>query len=290
MSENHLKNVIEAALLAADRPLNLDALIGLFDDHERPERKAVREALDTLAQEYEGRGVRLAEVASGYRVQVREEMSEWLSRLWQERPPRYSRALMETLALVAYRQPITRGEIEDIRGVSVSTNIVRTLMERNWVRIVGHRDVPGKPAMYATTREFLDYFGLKSLESLPPLSELTDIDSINVELDLPSPDAPPSGPASLELVAGAATVAGSEEVADEAGAADAPVDAVPGAVADAGEEQVPAAEDTPGRIAEVAPQPHDEHVDSPAAGGEGHEEDDDGTLADSGEEPRHGAG
>jgi segregation and condensation protein B len=130
-------------------------------------------------------------VASGWRIQVREEMSAWLSRLWQDRPARYSRALLETLALIAYRQPITRGEIEDIRGVSVSSNIMRTLMERGWVRIVGHRDVPGRPGMYATTREFLDYFGLKKLEDLPPLAEIRDLDSINVELDLELSDLPP---------------------------------------------------------------------------------------------------
>ena len=271
MSENHLKNVIEAALLAADRPLNLDTLIGLFDDHERPDRKAVREAVEALTQEYEGRGIRLVEVASGFRVQVREEMSEWLSRLWQERPPRYSRALMETLALIAYRQPITRGEIEDIRGVSVSTNIVRTLMERNWVRIVGHRDVPGKPAMYATTREFLDYFGLKSLDNLPPLSELTDIDSINVELDLPSPDAPPTGPVSLELVAASP---------DEGDAGDAEPQRPE-------EPEAVNAEGVPAPESQMQP-PSDEHADEQADRGEGHEEDD-GTITDSGEEPRQGS-
>jgi segregation and condensation protein B len=156
----------------------------LFPDHERPERADLKAAILALEGDYAGRGIRVLEVASGWRIQVRKEMSAWLSRLWQDRPARYSRALLETLALVAYRQPITRGEIEDIRGVSVSSSIMRTLMERGWVRIVGHRDVPGRPGMYATTRQFLDYFGLKKLEDLPPLAEIRDLDSINVELDL----------------------------------------------------------------------------------------------------------
>lgn len=183
MDQDNLKNVVEAALLAAGRPLGLDELQGLFDDADRPDRPALRGALDVLVAEYEGRGIRLLEVASGWRVQIRSEYSDWLSRLWQERPPRYSRALLETLALVAYRQPITRGEIEDIRGVSVISNIVRTLQERGWIRVVGHRDVPGKPEMFGTTKEFLDYFGLKRLDELPTLAEIRDLDSINVELD-----------------------------------------------------------------------------------------------------------
>jgi len=183
MDEQKLKNIVEAALLASGRPLSLDELQGLFDDADRPEKAQLREALDALGAEYEGRGIALLEVASGWRVQVRPAYSDWLSRLWQERPPRYSRALLETLALVAYRQPITRGEIEDIRGVSVSSNIVRTLQERGWIRVVGHRDVPGKPEMFGTTKEFLDYFGLRRLDDLPSLAEIRDLDSINVELD-----------------------------------------------------------------------------------------------------------
>ena len=183
MDEQKLKNIVEAALLAAGRPLSLDDLLGLFDDGERPDKPVLRTALEALAADYEGRSIGLVEVASGWRVQVRREYSDWLSRLWQERPPRYSRALLETLALVAYRQPITRGEIEDIRGVSVSSNIVRTLQERGWIRVVGHRDVPGKPEMFGTTREFLDYFGLKRLDELPTLAAIRDLDSINVELD-----------------------------------------------------------------------------------------------------------
>ncbi|TVS19253.1 MAG: SMC-Scp complex subunit ScpB [Gammaproteobacteria bacterium] len=181
MNKEKIKHIVEASLLAAGRPLSLDALAGVFGI-EAPSRDELLEAIEALRADYESRGIMLAEVASGYRVQVRSNMADWISRLWEERPPRYSRALMETLALIAYRQPITRAEIEEIRGVSVSTNIVRTLGERNWVRVVGHRDVPGKPAMYGTTREFLDYFGLKRLDELPPLSELRDIDQVNPEL------------------------------------------------------------------------------------------------------------
>lgn len=184
MDAEKLKNIVEAVLLAAGRPMQIEQLLALFPDHERPERTEIRAALEALQGDYQQRGIRLHEVASGWRIQVREEMSPWLSRLWQDRPARYSRALLETLALIAYRQPITRGEIEDIRGVSVSSNIMRTLSERGWIRIVGHRDVPGRPGMYATTREFLDYFGLKRLEDLPTLAEIRDLDSINVELDL----------------------------------------------------------------------------------------------------------
>jgi segregation and condensation protein B len=179
-----LKNIVEAALLAAGRPLTLDELLALFTDEERPERAQVREALDALQADYAERGLELREVASGFRIQIRQNLSPWVSRLWEERPARYSRALLETLALIAYRQPITRGEIEDVRGVTVSTNIMKTLQDRNWIRMVGHRDVPGHPAMYATTREFLDYFSLKSLDELPTLAALKDIDSLNVELDL----------------------------------------------------------------------------------------------------------
>jgi len=187
MEQTQIKNIIEAALMVAGRPLNIDGLLGVFGDGARPERGEIREAVDTLREEYSGRGIEIVEVASGYRIQVSADLSDWLSRLWQERPQRYSRALMETLALIAYRQPITRGEIEDVRGVAVSTNIIRTLLERNWIRIVGHRDVPGRPEMFGTTREFLDYFGLRRLDELPTLTELRDLDSLNVELDLGLP-------------------------------------------------------------------------------------------------------
>jgi segregation and condensation protein B len=189
MNPDQIKQIVEAALLAAGRPLNLDQLLAVFgDEPSQPDRDAVRAALAQLGDDYDGRATELKQVASGWRVQVRPGLSEWVGRLWEERPTRYSRALLETLALVAYRQPITRGEIEDVRGVTVSTSIMKTLLEREWVRIVGHRDVPGRPALYGTTREFLDYFGLKSLDELPTLAELRDIDSLNVELPLDDPN------------------------------------------------------------------------------------------------------
>jgi segregation and condensation protein B len=187
-SEEKLKQIVEAALLAAGRPLSLDQVQALFEEREQPEKKVLREVLTGLKEDYEGRGIEVVEVGSGFRIQVRAGLSPWVSRLWSERPPKYSRALLETLALIAYRQPITRGEIEDIRGVSVSSNIIKTLTEREWVRVVGHRDVPGKPALYATTREFLDYFNLKGLNDLPTLAEIRDLDSINRELELSDPD------------------------------------------------------------------------------------------------------
>ncbi len=174
-------------MFAAGRPMSMNELLRLFSEDERPERKVMKEIIAELEKEYEGRGIELIEVASGYRIQVKHHMGEWLGRLTERRPPRYSRALMETLALIAYRQPITRGDIEDVRGVSVSTNIIRTLLERGWVRIVGHRDVPGRPAMFGTSKEFLDYFNLKSLDELPSLAELKDIESMNEELDFGSP-------------------------------------------------------------------------------------------------------
>ncbi len=187
MTEQQLKNIVEAALLAAGEPLNVERLLTLFEEEQQPEKSAIRAAIESLQADCEGRGVELRELASGYRYQAKSEVSRWVSRLWEERAPRYSRALLETLALVAYRQPITRAEIEDIRGVAVSSSIMKTLLERGWVRIIGHRDVPGRPALYATTKEFLDYFNLKSLDELPTLNELKDIDKINAELDLRLP-------------------------------------------------------------------------------------------------------
>ncbi|MEE4161582.1 MAG: SMC-Scp complex subunit ScpB [Woeseiaceae bacterium] len=185
MDQTEIKYFIEAALLAAGRPLSADQLQDLFDGRSAPDKAEIRNAVVELVEEYEPRGITIGEVASGYRIQVKATMADRLQKLWEERPPRYSRALFETLALVAYRQPITRGEIEDIRGVSVSSNIVRTLMERDWVRVVGHRDVPGRPAMFGTTRTFLDYFGLKKLDDLPPLADLADWESLRVQLNLP---------------------------------------------------------------------------------------------------------
>jgi len=185
MDQTEIKYFIEAAMLAAGRPLSADQLQDLFDGRSAPDKAEIRNAVAELVEEYEPRGITIGEVASGYRIQVKATMADRLQKLWEERPPRYSRALFETLALVAYRQPITRGEIEDIRGVSVSSNIVRTLMERDWVRVVGHRDVPGRPAMFGTTRTFLDYFGLKKLDDLPPLADLADWESLRVQLNLP---------------------------------------------------------------------------------------------------------
>lgn len=181
----YLKNVVEAALLAAGRPLSVAQFVELFDERERPTSEEVRSALRELGDEYGGRGIELKEVASGFRIQIRRTMTDPVSRLFQERPVRYSRALLETLALIAYRQPITRGEIEEIRGVTVNPNIVRTMVERNWVRVVGHREVPGRPELLGTTREFLDYFSLQSLDDLPSLAALRDMDNVGVQLELP---------------------------------------------------------------------------------------------------------
>jgi segregation and condensation protein B len=183
MSEEELKNVVEAALLAAGRPLRIDDIVALFEGSgASPERKDVREALAGLAQDWEGRALELVEVSSGFRLQVRKDFSIWMGRLWAERPPRYSRALMETLALIAYRQPVTRGEIEDVRGVGVSPNIVRTLLEREWIRVIGHREAPGRPALFGTTATFLNDFGLRALDELPPLAEIRDLDKIPGDL------------------------------------------------------------------------------------------------------------
>ncbi len=185
MDENEIKYFLEAALLAAGRPLSIDQLKALFDGRMAPEKTEIRKAIETLNDEYKERGIVVSEVASGFRMQVKASMADRLEKLWEERPPRYSRALFETLALVAYRQPITRGEIEEIRGVSVSSNITRQLLERDWVRVVGHRDVPGRPSMFGTTKGFLDYFGLKKLDDLPPLADLSDWESLRVQLNLP---------------------------------------------------------------------------------------------------------
>jgi segregation and condensation protein B len=179
-----LQRILEAALLAAARPLDLDELLALFPEQERPDRTALRNALADLREQYDSHAMELREVASGYRIQIRSEFTPFVSRLWEERAPRYSRALLETLSIIAYRQPITRADVEDVRGVSLSTSILRTLLDRRWIRAVGHRDVPGRPALYGTTREFLDYFGLKNLDELPPLAELRDVDELGVALEL----------------------------------------------------------------------------------------------------------
>lgn len=181
---DQLRNIVEGLLIAAGKPLSLDDMLAVFEEHERPERQDLRAAIADIADACDGRGYELKEIASGFRFQVRESLASWVSRLWEERPQRYTRALLETLALIAYRQPITRGDIEDIRGVSVSSTIIRTLLDREWIRVVGHRDVPGRPAMFATTRQFLDYFNLKSLQDLPPLSEIRDLDQLDRQLSL----------------------------------------------------------------------------------------------------------
>ncbi|TAK56550.1 MAG: SMC-Scp complex subunit ScpB [Gammaproteobacteria bacterium] len=183
MEQMQLRKVIEAALLAWGESLSVSQLREMFDENERPEEAEVRAALAALAEDCAGRAVELVEVASGWRLQVRAEFALPVSRLWQERPGRYSRALLETLALIAYRQPITRGEIEDVRGVAVNPHIVRTLTERGWIRVVGHREVPGRPELLSTTREFLDYFGLRGLDDLPTLAALRDMDNLGVQLD-----------------------------------------------------------------------------------------------------------
>lgn len=179
-----LKRIVEAALLASSTPLSLPQLFTLFGEDEQPSHDDLARALDELARDSEGRGIELKEVASGFRYQVRAEVNPWVSRLWTERQTRYSRAQLETLALIAYRQPITRGEIENIRGVAVSSNIIKTLEEREWIRTVGHRDVPGKPELFGTTRAFLDYFNLKSLDELPPLAEIRDLSDFDPQLGL----------------------------------------------------------------------------------------------------------
>jgi segregation and condensation protein B len=188
MNDQYVKNVVEAALLAAGRPLPMEELVGVFDERDGSNADEVKRALAALTDDYETRGLELLEVASGYRIQIRAAVAQPVARLWQERPAKYSRALLETLALIAYRQPITRGEIEQIRGVAVNPNIIKTLHERSWIRVVGHRDVPGKPELLGTTREFLDYFSLKKLDDLPTLAQLKELEDLRVQLTLPGAD------------------------------------------------------------------------------------------------------
>lgn len=200
MDNEQLKYIVEAALLASGRPLDLNELQSLFGDEHPPAKDDLRAAIVSLQEEYTDRGIALHEVASGFRIQVRGSMSGWLARLWEERAPRYSRALMETLAIIAYRQPVTRGDVEDIRGVGVTTNIMRSLLERSWIRVVGFRDVPGKPAIYGTTKEFLDYFDLKKLDDLPPLAELKDLEAFTAQLELTDAESLPAGAGAPLLV------------------------------------------------------------------------------------------
>lgn len=185
MEIKKLKNILEAVLLAAERSLTVIQLEAIFElDEERPTRDEIRKALHEMADDFEVRGYELKQVASGFRLQVRQEYATWVGRLWEEKPARYTRALLETMALIAYRQPVTRGEIEEVRGVSVSSNIIKTLLERDWIKVLGHKDVPGKPTLYGTTKEFLDYFNLQKLDQLPTLAEIKDLDSIHPELQL----------------------------------------------------------------------------------------------------------
>ena len=227
MTESHIRNVIEAALLAAGKPLQAGELVDLFDEGaSRPTLAVVHAALAALAEEYANRGIEIKETAAGFRIQVRADFTNEISRLWPERPAKYSRALLETLAIIAYRQPITRAEIEAVRGVAVNPNIVKTVIERNWVHVVGHRDVPGRPELLGTTRDFLDYFGLKRLDELPPLAELKSIGEIKVQFDLPDPGPlalASDGTANESRAAGdvANTEANGGAAAGDAGAADA---------------------------------------------------------------------
>ncbi len=210
MNDQYVKNVVEAALLAAGRPVGLEELVEVFDQRDGSNAEEVQAAIAALTLEYDGRGLELVKVASGYRIQIRASVAEAVSRLWQERPAKYSRAMLETLALVAYRQPITRGEIEQIRGVTVNPNIIKTLLERSWIRVVGHRDVPGKPELLGTTREFLDYFGLTKLDDLPTLSQLKELEDLRVQLTLPGAE-----PAVLTAAAEPTLVDESELLEDE---------------------------------------------------------------------------
>jgi segregation and condensation protein B len=190
MNDQYVKNVVEAALLAAGRPLTMDELVSVFDERDGSNADEIKAAIAALALDYESRGLELLEVASGYRIQIKAAVAQPVARLWQERPAKYSRAFLETLALIAYRQPITRGEIEQIRGVAVNPHIIKTLHERNWIRVVGHRDVPGKPELLGTTREFLDYFSLKKLDDLPTLAQLKELEDLRLQLTLPGADRP----------------------------------------------------------------------------------------------------
>jgi len=238
MDEQYVRNVIEAGLLAAGRALGLDELGALFAEVERPPPSVIRAGLSALERDYANRALELKETASGVRIQVRREFAAEVSRLWPERPKRYSRALLETLALIAYRQPLTRAEIEAVRGVAVNPDIIRALQERNWVRVVGHRELPGRPELLGTTREFLDYFGLRSVDELPPLAELRALEEIDPQFGLPVDGEGQAAPTESPGDAAAARPAAAAELSDEVGDPDdEPVNAadvgpgVPGLVA-----------------------------------------------------------
>src|SRR5882724_2493401 len=223
MNDQYVRNVIEAALLAAGRPLASDELVTLFDERDGSNADEVRAAIEALRCEYESRGLELVEVASGYRIQIRASVAQPVSRLWQERPTKYSRALLETLALVAYRQPITRGEIEQIRGVTVNPNIIKTLLERSWIRVVGHRDVPGKPELLGTTRDFLDYFSLQRLDDLPTLAQLKELEDLRLQLSLPGADpVAPADPVAGDSAAAAVSASDADDPMADDSVADGP--------------------------------------------------------------------
>jgi segregation and condensation protein B len=216
MIDTEIRNVVEAALFAAGKSLTINEIAQLFEESDRPTTAGIREALDQLQQEFATRPIEIKETGAGFRVQVRKDYASAVARLWPERPQRYSRALLETLALIAYRQPITRAEIESVRGVTVNPNITKTLLERQWIRVVGHRDLPGRPELLGTTREFLEYFGLRSLDELPPLSELRSLELIDPELDLGDG----AGNSSEVGVASAALPAPDEQLEEEGADAD----------------------------------------------------------------------
>ena len=184
MTPQSVGNIVEATLLAAGEPLGIERLLSVFSEEDQINVRDVEHAISSLTEEYRQRGIELVEVASGFRLQIKQTMAPWIARLWEERPSRLSRATLETLALITYRQPITRGEIEEVRGVSVSSSIIKSLQERGWVRVLGHKEVPGRPALLGTTSQFLDYFNLKSLSQLPSLSELRNLETIQLELDI----------------------------------------------------------------------------------------------------------
>lgn len=237
MSESEIRNIIEAALLAAGRSLTLAELAQLFEDKGRPSPAALREAIESLRQDYAGRPIEIQETAGGFRTQVRRQYANSVARLWPERPQRYSRALLETLALIAYRQPITRAEIEAVRGVAVNSSIIGTLLERQWIRVVGHRDLPGRPELLGTTRDFLDYFSLKSLDDLPPLAQLRSLGEIDPQFELPvGGEEEPAPRVALDASANSADDEfGDSELSAEADASDAEDDSAepraPGLVA-----------------------------------------------------------
>jgi segregation and condensation protein B len=248
MIETEIRHVVEAALFAAGKSLTINDLSQLFDELDRPTPNGIRAALDALAAEFANRPIEIKETGAGFRVQVRGEYSATVARLWPERPPRYSRALLETLALIAYRQPITRAEIESVRGVTVNPNITKTLLERQWIRVVGHRDLPGRPELLGTTREFLEYFGLRSLDELPPLTELRSFEALDPQLDLTgSVDAEAGAPIARAVVPGL-----DEHLDDEGADADA-VDAADAADA----EELSAAPSTGAGL--IAAPPDDTH-------------------------------